>query len=202
MQKPIYFALACWLGCISAGLTWLNVYASTSSSQGETPQQWPMESQLPLPENSSQLVMFVHPRCPCTQASLAELDRVITKHRDQVLLVASVPPDFESGKSNQWMNSPARRWALARNVKLTFDIGGQEAERFGAHASGFCAVYDAEGQLQFRGGITQTRGHEGWNAGTEAIVNLLNNKSTVVAEHPVFGCCLVREQLETDRNGK
>ena len=119
-----------------------------------------------------------------------------------MLLVATVPTNVDSTKTNEWTDSIACRWARDHNVDLVLDIGGQEAERFGAHASGFCVVYDTTGKLQFRGGITQTRGHEGWNTGTEAIVNLLKNKSPNVAEHPVFGCCLVRKQSEANGNGK
>ncbi|HEX3447903.1 MAG TPA: hypothetical protein VHS97_06590, partial [Isosphaeraceae bacterium] len=76
-------------------------------------------------------------------------------------------------------------------VHLIDDSGGEEAARFGARTSGLVALYAPDGRLHFRGGITGSRGHEGDNAGQQALLGLIQgNPSSLPCETPVFGCPL------------
>ena len=60
-------------------------------------------------------------------------------------------------------------------VEVVQDKDGKNAELFNAAASGQTFLYDADGQLLFKGGITSARGHSGDNAGRSAIVALLKD---------------------------
>ena len=40
-------------------------------------QRWPPSSQIPLDQTSPTLLLFLHPRCPCSRSSLAELERLL-----------------------------------------------------------------------------------------------------------------------------
>ena len=62
-----------WLLVVGAGMAMLTRYDNTPGLSGQPPKQWPEESGLPRPDGTSTLVMFGHPRCPCTRASLEEL---------------------------------------------------------------------------------------------------------------------------------
>jgi len=48
--------------------------------------------------------------------------------------------------------------------------------------------------LVFSGGITQSRGHAGDNAGENAIISLINTRAADQAKTPVFGCSLTEKK--------
>ena len=94
-----------------------------------------------------------------------------------------VPEKWE--ETDLWRNA-----AQIPGVRVLKDVGGKEAAVFGALASGQTMFYDADGTLQFSGGITASRGHSGDNAGRSTITALLFNGKSAVRSTPVFGCYL------------
>jgi hypothetical protein len=73
-------------------------------------------------------------------------------------------------------------------VTIRPDWKGRESERFRLSVSGETAVYAPDGHLIFTGGITPGRGHEGDNAGRDAIVSILAKHQPAVRSTQVFGC--------------
>jgi hypothetical protein len=133
-------------------------------------------------------LFFAHPKCPCTRASIGELEQIMTDCRDQVDAYALFvkPAEIEIAdweKTDLWRS--AQR---IPGVTLISDADGTEAERFQAATSGYVVLYDHQGQLQFRGGITGSRGHRGENVGRSSIVALLTEGSAVVDQTKVYGC--------------
>jgi hypothetical protein len=53
-------------------------------------------------------------------------------------------------------------------------------------------LYDPEGRLVYRGGITGARGHSGANAGRAAVVAAIERSPNALDRGPVFGCPLER----------
>jgi hypothetical protein len=143
------------------------------------------------------MVVAVHPQCPCTQASLSELARLLTKcgGRVEVFILMFVPRRAGHG----WRpTARLRDLATMPGVHLLDDPAGEEAGRFGARTSGLIALYGQDGQLRFRGGITSARGHEGDNEGRRALLDLIQgNERSRLREIPVFGCPLFPPQLLT-----
>ena len=82
------------------------------------------------------------------------------------------------------------------------DDDGREARLFHAETSGHTALYGAQGQLIFDGGITVSRGHEGDNDGTEAILALLHDKTPDRAQTPVYGCLILQPDPKTTNGTK
>jgi hypothetical protein len=78
------------------------------------------------------------------------------------------------------------------DVEVRWDDGGVTAALFQAHTSGYAALYDARGRLLFSGGITSSRGHEGDNAGRQAILSRAAGEADFPATTPVYGCPLYR----------
>jgi hypothetical protein len=132
------------------------------------------------------LVVLAHPQCPCTRATLGELE--IIAARTQGLLDLHVvflkSPAFDH-RSDLWRTASALPGA-----NVAADPGGDEIRRFGALASGHVLLYDAEGRLAFSGGITSSRGHAGANTGRDAVIDLARRGSAEVFHTPVFGCAL------------
>src|SRR5262249_49648190 len=75
-------------------------------------------------------------------------------------------------------------------LAVMIDEDGREAELFQARTSGQSALYDAQGRLAFRGGITASRGHAGDNPGRSAIEGLLHAGTAGANRTAVFGCAL------------
>jgi hypothetical protein len=95
------------------------------------------------------------------------------------------------GAGTDWEKTDLWRSAAAiPGVAVHSDVAGAEAARFQASTSGQTVVYDGDGRLLFRGGITGARGHEGDNAGLERIVSLVHSGKADRAESSVFGCPL------------
>jgi hypothetical protein len=131
--------------------------------------------------------MFAHPHCPCTRASLAELERLVARAGGAITpwIVFYKPSTADS----DWEQTDLWRKAQAiPGAHVATDIDGQLAQRFGASTSGHTLVYDAGGHLAFSGGITSARGHEGDNAGRDAVIALLKAEPSETSENPVFGC--------------
>jgi len=181
---------ATWIGLIAVGMGMLARYSLTPGREGRPPAVWPASSRLERPLDRYTLVVVAHPHCPCTRATLGELAIVMARCQGRITArVLFVQP---RGFTEQWTKSGL--WPLAENIPETtpvLDEAGLEAGRFAAYTSGQGALYDPEGRLVFRGGMTGARGHEGANAGREAIVALVRNRSPgVTAQTPVFGCPL------------
>jgi hypothetical protein len=93
---------------------------------------------------------------------------------------------------NDWDDTDLRQSAAEiPGVSVLTDVDGVEARRFGAETSGHTLLFDSTGLLLFSGGITESRGHAGSNAGESAIVSLVNKHSADRRSTLVFGCSLI-----------
>jgi len=165
-------------------------YENTRGSAGATPEHWPSGTPITLEHNRYTLIMFVHPKCPCTQASMEELNRLLARCNGRV---AARVLFFKPGNLPQdWVQTDLWRSAAAiPGVTVQEDIDDTLAHKFGAETSGYVLLYDPRGQLLFRGGITAGRGHAGDNAGESAIVSLAAGQNPGLVQTPVYGCSLL-----------
>lgn len=169
------------------------MYANQPGTAPQDLTTWPVDSALFRPHGQFALVMFAHPRCPCTRATLAELGRTMARCRQpmDVQIVFTKPDDFPEG----WER--AGLWNSAESipgVRTVTDPNGVEARRFGVTTSGHVALFDASGTLCFTGGLTSARAHEGDNLGTLAVRQWVNDGQSEVSQTRVFGCALFDEQ--------
>ena len=179
-----------WLMAVGAGFGLLADYQTTKGAVGETPEQWPSETRIALDARRDTLLMFVHPQCPCTRASLEELNRLIARSRGNV--AAQVWFFRPAGFSEQWTRAGLWQSASAiPGVTTHEDSDGAQARQFGAQTSGYVLLYDTHGRLLFKGGITAGRGHAGDNAGEDALVSILAGETIRIRETAVFGCSLL-----------
>lgn len=184
--------LMLWLAAAAAGFIVLLNYQNARGRVGLTPQHWPSASRLALDSNNDTLIMFAHPRCPCTRASLEELNRLLGRSEGKV--AAQVVFFRPAAFSSDWVRNGLWKSAAAMpGVTVVEDIDGAQARLFGAKTSGYVVLYDAAGKLLFEGGITSGRGHAGDNAGEEAVASLLKGHAVALAQTPVYGCSLLGE---------
>jgi hypothetical protein len=189
-RSVLIWALATlWIVCVVAGLSVLWAYENTPGRAGNIPLQWPIESQLSRASDGPTLILFAHPQCTCTRASLGEfaetLARATTRPRAYVVFLKPIGFGLDWEKTDLW-----RTASRIPGVRVIRDDKGLEATRFRVVTSGQTALYDESGALLFSGGITGARGHAGDNAGRASIVTLLNKGKTDVSWTSVFGCSL------------
>jgi hypothetical protein len=186
------FAIA-WIVTLSFGLRTLLRYESAPGGVGTVPSTWPTESKIHLETSGETLVMLAHPHCPCTRASVGELAQLMARVQGKVrAYVLFLKPD---NSGTDWEDTDLRRSAAAiPGVTVLSDVDGAEAARFGAETSGHTLLFNSAGHLLFSGGITESRGHAGGNAGERAIVSLVNNHAADRAKTFVFGCSLVEHK--------
>lgn len=179
-----------WLFAVGTGFALILNYQNTSGRTGMTPGHWPSGARISRDSQRDTLIMFAHPQCPCTRASMEELNRLLAQCGGQV--AARVVFFKPEPVSNDWVQTDLWRSAEAiPGVSVQEDTNGAEARLFGAETSGYVLLYDTQGQLLFRGGITGSRGHAGDNAGESAISSLLDGHVAGLQQTPVYGCSLL-----------
>jgi hypothetical protein len=188
-QRLLVAALAVWVVLVTAGFFALWRYKAASAQVSATgpPASWPGASRLRLAPERATLVLFAHPRCACTHATVTELAHLMAREHSRVeariavVRPADVPADWDDTEL-------IARAAAIPGASVSRDEGGVEAAHFGVTASGHVVVYDRGGRRLFSGGITSSRGHEGESFGTQRIRSLLTTGVADRADAPVFGC--------------
>ena len=123
---------------------------------------------------------------------MEELNRLLAQCRGQV--AAQVMFFKPALVSNDWVRTDLWRSAAAiPGVSVQEDANGAQARLFGAETSGYVLLYDTQGQLLFKGGITGSRGHAGDNAGESTVSALLKGQVGSLQQTPVYGCSLLGE---------
>ncbi len=195
-KKSLFFGVCfVWVSAIFAGESILLNYSTAPGSHGKIQTSWPGQTPLLKSPDRPTLLMFVHPKCPCSKASLGELALLMTHCREKVSaqIVFLKPEKFPE----EWAKTDLWKDALAiPGVKIHVDEQGEEAARFGALTSGQTLLYGTDGQLLFEGGITASRGHSGDNAGRSAVESILLKGTTERKETPVFGCSLAERNIK------
>jgi hypothetical protein len=183
--------LAVWILTIGAGMRMLWAYADTPGPPAAAKAMWPAEASFRRDARGPVLLLFLHPQCPCSRATIDELARLLAGAPAPAAIYALVyrPADAAAGweRTDLWSSA-----AALRGVQVMTDVGGAQARVFGALISGQTLLYSATGSLLFSGGITDARGHEGDNPGRTALTSILSGR-VARAQTPVFGCYLYSE---------
>jgi len=196
---PLGLLCLLWLSVAGIGLGLLLEYQSRAGNQDAAPLTWPPASKLRPVPGVPNLVLFGHPKCPCSSATLEQLARLLAHTGDEfaVHAVFFVPHDALAS----WHETSLWNAAQALpGVMVSRDPAGVEARRFGAVTSGHSLLFDADGRLVFSGGITSARGHLGSSSGLSALLSLSRTGRADQSRAPVFGCSLkhFREGGTTD----
>jgi hypothetical protein len=192
MQKhwqTLPLSIGGWILAAGAGIFLLIAYGSTPGDAGTAFSDWPTDSRIVRDVNRSNLVVAVHPHCPCSRATIDALAQAMA--RCQGLVTAHVlfcrPIEFPEGweKTELWQSA-----AAIAGVTPISDGDGVEAQLFGAETSGHVVLYSSAGHLLFSGGITASRGHQGSNPGLDSLISCLTQNTSSPERWPVFGCPL------------
>ena len=190
--------IVAWMVAVTAGFATLFRHSETPGAAGAPPARWPSASPVRLDAALPTLVLLAHPLCPCTAATIAELDRLMARCAGKV--AATVLFYADPRLSPHWEQTDL--WRHARRipgVHAQADPMGEAARTFGAPTSGTVVLYAPSGRLLFHGGITASRGHEGSNAGATAILAIVTGDGAPPRTTAVYGCELRTPQSEGSR---
>lgn len=197
LQHPAAPAIAVVPFCLLtiAGFYLLLRFDATPTRQHYAPSLWPETAKIAFPTGKPALLVFLHPLCPCSRATLDELDGVLSElpktalPEIHLLFVRSIKnPDWNGGEL--W-----NRAARIPNAIRQWDVGGRTAVQFGARTSGATLLYGADRNLLFQGGITGSRGHEGDNVGATRLLAAIESGRRASNLSQVFGCALAIDRV-------
>lgn len=189
-NRALLFGLSIWFVAVVGGFALLTRYSYTSGDVTEPPPDFNLaDLQLPAAAGKYQLVMAVHPKCPCTRSSIFELHRIITKCRGRIVCSFFIfePADVPAGWSETGTVVAASRLPGATLIP---DPVGRFAGRLGMKTSGSVVFLDPDGTPVFHGGITPARNHEGNNLGADAVISFVRHGTAARNYAPVYGCSI------------
>ena len=182
-----------WVVVAVLGFWSLALYENRPGSGANPPSEWPDRSLFSRVSDGPTLLMFLHPHCPCSRASLEELGHVLSASPDDLrVFVVFCKPD---GAPDGWEKSTLWQQAAAmKGINVSWDERDEERRRFDARTSGQVLLFDRHGRLAYSGGITGARGQAGDNPGRAAVEAILRGQPPSSRSGPVFGCPLVDPQ--------
>ena len=189
-QLVFVAALSLWTATVSYGVASLLVYDTRPGLAATAPAFHSQgEGQESFVGGKPFMQVFLHPHCPCSLATVQQLETLLANGPEiECRVYVVIPPEAGPGWEN---TSLLQRVQSIPGVRVKFDFGGVEAKRFGVATSGQVLLYERDRSLTFSGGITVSRGHSGESLGARAILALLAGRSTVAAVAPVYGCPLL-----------
>jgi hypothetical protein len=185
----IALIVAIWAIGIAVGMHALLAYETTPGKAAKPNPFWPRGISLVRPSDRPTLVMTLHPDCPCSRATVGELEILVAHCREPLtayVLIERLPGvDGDPQATDLWKSA-----AKIPGVTVISDDMGALCSEFRAETSGQVFFYDAAGALRFSGGMTDSRGHVGDNDGFTALEFLMHTGVSMRATAPVYGCPL------------
>ncbi|HTI51110.1 MAG TPA: hypothetical protein VL475_09165 [Planctomycetaceae bacterium] len=188
-------SIGVWVGigcawCVLLGAGWWHLcrYTYRPSAVATTLSEWPHETAF-APSSGFRIVMFVHPLCPCSDASIRELENSLARMPAKVSVTVIAVTAGLTAEDLESSGLIAELSAMPR-IGLYVDATGAERKRFGAAVSGEVVAFDANGRRVYHGGLTPGRGHQGESVGQGQLEALARGESAAPCESPVFGCLL------------
>ncbi len=196
-------AVIIWLALTICTMTSFWAYEATPGTPSAVAECAPAESSILLASERNTLVVFIHPKCVCTNATLLELRRIWNEIDSTVhpkcIFALRQPVDSAAAWTKTSIERMCREFPEAT---VLYDYGGMEAKRYGITTSGTCILYASNGHRIFCGGITASRGHQGPAHGQDVLLERMKAFSSSSELHsanpqclnhdacPAFGCPL------------
>lgn len=177
-----------WVGLVVLSIGLINWYA-TVPGKNSTSVRIPAGTKL-LPEKNPRLLVFLHPKCLCSEATMTELQNLLPELRD--IDVTVVFRELEN--NSDWMKGTLfERAKKTKGISIVIDGKGEEAKLFGAHTSGHAVLTTTNGLIAFSGGLTPSRGHTGESAGKDFLLSWNRSRAPASFITDIFGCNLFKE---------
>ena len=179
-----------WAVLVSLGYGSMVFYSIAAAKSSTTVSTFPAVSKLSCHAGLT-LITFLHPQCPCSRATVSELEDLLAQNKLSTGLRTYAVVSRPSGCSEAFVRGPIiDSLSQIKNVQVVIDKDDVESKLFGAKASGQTLLFDGNGKCLFSGGITAARGEVGDNTGVEALRQYIAGGRASIRKTPVFGCSL------------
>jgi hypothetical protein len=174
-----------WLGAVL--VSWNALLRHTYQTSAEVNQSETRKSV--SSSEKYRVIVFAHPFCPCTRATLNKLDESLTRFPAGVSIrvIFSTFGLPVSAVSSSAIVAQARR---LKGVEVESDNSGTKASEFNAKVSGEVFAFNRQGSCVFHGGLTSGRGHQGESIGQRELELRVCENVNEPYIGPVFGCTL------------
>lgn len=184
-----------WLCAVAIVSGWLVVRSTSAGPRQAGPDSWPATILGPQSSDRLSIVVALHPKCPCSKATITQLSELARALGDTAEFVALLL--VPSGMDADWMHSNTRdQLATLPSCRVILDHRGEAARALGMRTSGHVQAFSPDGSLVFSGGVTPSRGDLGPCAPLEVLSALASRPAEgngPPAAAPVFGCQLFDE---------
>ena len=189
-QMLILAGAGLWIAVAGWGMKGLTDYSFAPGEPAVAPRRWPAESSLPFAPGKFTFVAALHPECPCSRATVAQLEHILDRTSGRLSVVVLF--DARNTELSESDSALLARVRAMPDVRIINDGDGAEMDRFQFRTSGEIRLYQPDGTLVFEGGITASRGHVGDNPGQTAVVAAIQRGASAATpvRTPVFGCSL------------
>ncbi|MEM7204827.1 MAG: RedB protein [Planctomycetota bacterium] len=178
-----------WLVFVVVSMGSLATYAQIPGAPAAPPLILPDLGTLKGDEEQFTMLLFIHPQCSCSHATIDQLSRVMARSTGSARVTAVFLKP--KGTPEGWERTDLWRSAAAiPGVEVIADPGGRTAARFGVETSGQVLLYRPDGRLAFRGGLTSGRGHTGDSVGSASLQALFAGGTQWTSGTATFGCGL------------
>lgn len=201
MSKQLFpgFLALLWLAAVISGNIYLANYHNKAGPRiEELVLEWP-STELELDQEIPTVVVAIHPQCPCSTATAAELNRILCRYGKAVRLYVLVYYPSQMSADPSWDQSMTMNaFRIIPSAAFIKDLDGSIALKFHMLTSGHSRVYSPENKLLFCGGITLSRAHEGDNIASAGMLSALRKQANTLEKHVVFGCRLGNEMKASE----
>ena len=115
-----------WVLALTVGLRAMLNYEDGPAEPGDPPGEWPKDSEVSRTAGMPMVVVFAHPKCPCTDATSGELSMLMTRLQGKAAatVIFVRPARFAEGweKTELWHSAE-----VIPGVTVFSDPGGVEA---------------------------------------------------------------------------
>lgn len=200
-STTLYVFVAVWALLALGGYVAMLAYATTPSDRPVLAARSDSLERSRTTHGSPTLHVFFHPKCPCSVATVAALETIVSRCGDCDLTIEAhlLVPDGEGESFARGEIATALRdleGVLENNrdnrVRLEIMVQKEkDCEMAAANhvaVSGHALLVRPDGEVGFSGGLTAERGCRGESEGVEAIVALLHDRAVASRTTPVYGC--------------
>jgi hypothetical protein len=135
-----------WLASVIIALALVTNHDFAAGAAGPSLTQWPTQSHVPFSDHNYSLVMFAHPRCPCTHTRLEELARLATRHPNivtpRVVFIKPAGADTSWEQTDQWSTA-----STFPSMRVLRHLDGTGTRLFHAQTSHHTLLFGSSGEL-------------------------------------------------------
>lgn len=144
-----WVVIALWLCVVVLCFAKLAVYAQTPGFVGAPPNA--AATVIPIDRERHTLVLCVHPKCPCTQATIYELERLL-RRCDELPMVVVYIYESEESPETWYEHAAASIQTRIPDALIMRDPDGEVSESIRVYTSGSTVLYERDGSPVFWGG--------------------------------------------------